>query len=412
MTSRNKIYFLFLLILCACASKKESGYGHLAEEKEKKIRETSYLPLDYRFFRENDSISKLYYRVSQKHLLEKYDSLGVKNTQFRIRFQIRNNQMGSKSLFETVHERILKDSSIFLDSIEFELPLDKTIFYEIELTDLHKRTTKTYSTFWEREAMFIPEDFMLLSLSTGMVLTQPYIFNERVGLRSRMKAEKFKAVLYQTTQNHAQHMYEIENNPLYAKVEIASEQFVNLKELEELINTTNRETFFKVESNGEVQQKPFCFTKLIENEGLSIQPLIYFLEKDETVSFNSWVKFWFTAAANDPIKAEKLIKEFNRRVEYANTNFSSHKMGWKTDRGMMYLLHGPPDRISDDVRTETWSYGFTSSVATSFVFVRNPSGLHSSDYVLERSIGYRDMENAAIQRWKNGWIKFGIDGNQ
>ncbi len=411
-TNWNRILIIFILILSACGSNEETGYGHLVNEKEAKIREVSYLPLEYSLYRENDTLSKLYFRLDPIHFLEKFDSSGVKNTMYRIHFEVRNNQLGSKNLVGISREELLKDSTVVLDSLVFSLPENKTVYYDLELTDVNKRSSKTYSAFWEREDQFIPEDFLLVAQSTNQVLTRPFIFNERINIKSRKVGERFKVKLYEDAQSSAQHMYEMESNPLYAKYEVKSEQFVSLKELEDMVNTLNEETFVKVESTSEEKQLSFNFTKLTVDDGPSIQPIVYLLSKDENVSFNTWVKFWSKASGNDEMKAEKLIREFNRRVDFANAIFSCHKLGWKTDRGMMYILHGPPDRIMDDVRSETWSYGFTSSVATSFVFVRNPSGLHKNDYVLERSIGYRDMESAAIQRWENGWIKFGIDGNQ
>lgn len=37
--------------------------------------------------------------------------------------------------------------------------------------------------------------------------------------------------------------------------------------------------------------------------------------------------------------------EYFRRVRYANANFSLFQEGWKTDRGMIYILFGPPTEI-------------------------------------------------------------------
>ena len=37
--------------------------------------------------------------------------------------------------------------------------------------------------------------------------------------------------------------------------------------------------------------------------------------------------------------------EHYRRIAYANSHFNSRVPGWKTDRGHIYILYGPPDRI-------------------------------------------------------------------
>ena len=33
------------------------------------------------------------------------------------------------------------------------------------------------------------------------------------------------------------------------------------------------------------------------------------------------------------------------RYQYANNNFSKYNVGWKTDRGEIYIVNGPPDSI-------------------------------------------------------------------
>ena len=37
--------------------------------------------------------------------------------------------------------------------------------------------------------------------------------------------------------------------------------------------------------------------------------------------------------------------EFYRRIEYTNAHFSVISPGWKSDRGRIYIVHGPPDEI-------------------------------------------------------------------
>jgi GWxTD domain-containing protein len=38
-------------------------------------------------------------------------------------------------------------------------------------------------------------------------------------------------------------------------------------------------------------------------------------------------------------------EEHYRRIAFANERFSSGIPGWKTDRGLIYIMHGPPDEI-------------------------------------------------------------------
>jgi GWxTD domain-containing protein len=48
----------------------------------------------------------------------------------------------------------------------------------------------------------------------------------------------------------------------------------------------------------------------------------------------------------DPATLENEFKvEHYRRIVYANDHYSAGIAGWKTDRGMIYIKHGPPDRL-------------------------------------------------------------------
>src|SRR5580692_4522626 len=48
----------------------------------------------------------------------------------------------------------------------------------------------------------------------------------------------------------------------------------------------------------------------------------------------------------DPDSAENTFKEEHyRRIAYANEHFASGIPGWKTDRGRIYIMWGPPDEI-------------------------------------------------------------------
>jgi GWxTD domain-containing protein len=48
----------------------------------------------------------------------------------------------------------------------------------------------------------------------------------------------------------------------------------------------------------------------------------------------------------DPDSEDNAFKdEHYRRIEYANEHFAAGMQGWRTDRGRMYIVYGPPDEI-------------------------------------------------------------------
>lgn len=63
-------------------------------------------------------------------------------------------------------------------------------------------------------------------------------------------------------------------------------------------------------------------------------------EKDEFIQ-----EFWRRRNPNPGSPENTYKQEFYRRVAYANEHFSSGIPGWKTDRGHIYIMYGPPDEI-------------------------------------------------------------------
>ena len=398
----------FVMMLFSCGAPKQTGYGHLSKVKEQKLKETSNLALDNVFFRMSDTLCKLYYKVDPKYLLRKNDSLGNLSTHFRVQVEIKNK---SKFNFEIEKEYQRLDSISVLDSITFSAPYLLNLNYEIGLADLNKHTIQSQKSTWFRFMTLIPEDILLIEKESGLPLIENFIYREQIDLISNLETNEFVVSYSSENQLPSTSMYDLKRIENLDNDSL-KKQTSALEDIVELINTCEVETYFTIWSKENIGEAlvPYGVTKLQHADRQTIEPLIYLL-RDESITINSWVKFWSEASANDLLKAEKLIQEFNRRVEYANVHFSTHKLGWKTDRGMMYILFGRPDRIIKELTTEVWSYGFTNSVQREFVFQRDWM-LNTIDFILDRNLGFYEIELSAIQRWKNGWVRYGWDGNQ
>lgn len=111
-------------------------------------------------------------------------------------------------------------------------------------------------------------------------------------------------------------------------------------------------------------------------------------------------KFWLDITGN-PERARILIREYYTRVEQANKLFYTHKPGWKTDRGMIYIIMGPPQVVYRSNNVETWIYGESeqyNALKLDFTKVNNP--FTNNDYSLNRSPIYKDEWFFAIDVWR------------
>ncbi len=57
--------------------------------------------------------------------------------------------------------------------------------------------------------------------------------------------------------------------------------------------------------------------------------------------------FWLRRDPTPDTVENEFKEEHYRRIAYANEHFASGIPGWKTDRGRIYIVYGPPDEIDD-----------------------------------------------------------------
>jgi GWxTD domain-containing protein len=56
-------------------------------------------------------------------------------------------------------------------------------------------------------------------------------------------------------------------------------------------------------------------------------------------------QFWLRRSSNPDLPENDFKEEHYRRIAYANEHFASGIPGWRTDRGRIYIIWGPPDEI-------------------------------------------------------------------
>lgn len=111
-------------------------------------------------------------------------------------------------------------------------------------------------------------------------------------------------------------------------------------------------------------------------------------------------KFWIENAGNAD-RAKQMIKLYYNRVMDANRFFTSYLEGWKTDRGVIYIIYGQPNIVYKGRNAEYWVYGEDKnmlSIHFDFNKVENP--FTDNDYSLTRSPVYKDGWYIAVDNWR------------
>lgn len=151
-----------------------------------------------------------------------------------------------------------------------------------------------------------------------------------------------------------------------------------------------------------------------------IEPLAYIATQDEMSTMRSNPKpklaldeFWLARSSNIE-RSRELLRIYFKRVLFANFYFTSYKEGWRTDRGMIYIIYGPPDKIYKNSEGERWGYkkpvvkskwGSGYSVEEEylwFLFTNKKNPFTTNDYYLSRSDATPTFWEQAVASWRKG----------
>lgn len=157
-----------------------------------------------------------------------------------------------------------------------------------------------------------------------------------------------------------------------------------------------------------------------------IEPLAYLANQDELSAMRNAEKtkaaldeFWIKCGGNVD-KARELIRIYYTRALYSNFYFTSYKEGWRSERGMIYIIYGPPDKVYKTADGESWGYkkpavrsrwGGRFEVADSYLFFnfkKRKSIFTDNDFYLNRSETLVSYWDRAIASWRKG-IVFRLD---
>jgi len=163
-----------------------------------------------------------------------------------------------------------------------------------------------------------------------------------------------------------------------------------------LILKTTHESFPKVKDWEEMVQMVTYISTRKEHETL-------LLAEDKKKALD---EYWINLTRNPEI-AKELIRNYFRMVEFANILFTDFKEGWKTDRGMVYIVMGPPQEVNFYLDREVWSYaGMDASSKIRFTFARAKTILSPHFYTLNRSRAYQPIWFKNISQWRSGRMAF------
>jgi GWxTD domain-containing protein len=103
------------------------------------------------------------------------------------------------------------------------------------------------------------------------------------------------------------------------------------------------------ESSNSSQELPSKYQRWLDEDVrwiITPEERAAFIKLPDNEERDQFVKgFWDRRNPTPGTAENKFKEEYYRRIAYANAHFAASIPGWKTDRGPIYIMYGPPDEI-------------------------------------------------------------------
>lgn len=410
-----KYYFsilLFITIISACGVEKElkEGYAYLKPINTIKPKYSEDLTFDLKIYEENDSTAKIYFDILNENLLSKRDSLDRWTRKASLQILVRKNGV-SKEVFENVSKEWLNiEEGNFTDSLTIKIPKKEDVFITLIYSDLNKHVYFENQQWWIRKKSFCAEQFVLIDPNTNKPATKHFQKNENLRIKSHyFDNKKVTAKQFKNFSKPAIAPFSLADaEPDFNKYDSIFALYFDNNLLK--ISAKN---CLNIISNPLAKSESIAyFTNNKSEMDIAIQCMNYICSaaeieklKDPEMQKMVFEQFWLKAAGNNLSKSNKLQKEFLKRIDYANKNFSSFKLGALTDLGMIYIVYGEPIKIEKDGFQQNWYYDQQGNEQIKFIFLNDLSYGIPNNYYLERSAIYRSSYYLAVENWRNGMIE-------
>jgi len=412
------ICLLTIVLIYSCASKRKA-----VQQQNQSYLYTpgsGYFHPDYLVYHYSDTASQLFIRLFTDEIL--FNQANPENTmqaKIKIRYFLSDitSDPANKEIADsaTIIRKLDKQNNkrVIVTTFSTKALPGKIYSLKILLTDLLRNTTQQNIVTVNRISSYSSQNFKVLLHPSDAPLFRSYLnSNEPIHILSNQTNTKKLFV-----------RYHIDNTTLpLPPSSVATEPAFNYSNDSLWVFDYNPQQAFLFAYKGYY----FIQTDTTQKEGLllsnfgdnyprikdareMIPPLEYITSPETFKKIQNSDKFklsvdnfWLSLNDNPEITRE-LIRIFYTRMTYTNQYFTSYKEGWKTDRGMIYMIFGPPSYINKNASSEIWKYYVRQGGTNlSITFNKTPSPFSENHYVMTHSDLYSSHWKTAIDSWKKG----------
>lgn len=413
----------YLLLLCsglcffiACNTQKvnQSTTDRLYK------KDNNELDAEFYVYHVNDSISRLFYSFSNESIVYKRTDT---STYFfsNIKLLVMTSPEENLSQLLDTTAILIRDRQLNVavkplkGSLYFKLRAGQKYHVDIRIEDVNKRVRYTNSVYSDKTSKDTRQNFLIMNAHGDVHFTPYYKAGERVVIVSDRNSEKLFNVDY-FLEDFRLAPPPFSQEPIVRKTYKADSSFSVYGSGDQVMLTLPQKGFYHLKTNEQTKEGITFFVYEpsypgIKNSEQMIQATRYIMAKKEYESCMSAAnqkeaidKFWIDLGGSRE-RGTELIRKYYGRVQDANKLFTSYQEGWKTDRGMLYIVFGAPNRVNKRKNGEIWIYGEPGNVnSTVFSFIKVLNPFTDNDYSLERNETFKMPWYQAVDMWRQGRV--------
>ena len=404
------IYFFTILIYNSCSIAKPVNYSF---EDSKNSLHPQFL-----VYHQTQTESRLYFQLATDDLLYSRKNLSEPfSTKIHLEYMVyqKNHKEIIDSGSYSIIDQYLENKGDKIDSnFNFYFPSNQIGYMDIKITDVN-RSKSFIGTISIDKLNESNRQFFLLTDTLNNIIFDNYF---RSGQSILIKSDINKASLFASNNNIVFPLssppFSKSYQPIYPKKTSFSKKLNFNEKIISCQLPKSGFVFFQLDTTVYSGFTLFNFHSSypkLDSPELLIPPLRYLTTKDEYNMLKSNTnpkvavdQYWLSKGASKE-RARSLIRTYYSRVEFANKLFTCHLEGWKTDRGLISIIFGPPNYILNNKNMEVWNYGDENNLnSLKFIFEKKMNPFSSNDFVLKRNYSYKNPWYRAVESWRNGKV--------
>lgn len=416
---RLVIIICSVLLLAACGSQKKTAL----QQNQSNIYQPSVLSIrpKYSVFHTSDTLSQLLIKLNLAEIL--FNQANPENElQAMLRFHYRlvdiTNNDNNKEVFDslTTVKKLVKHQGrdIIIVSLNIHAQAGKVYLLNIEVFDMLRNAGQKSFVMVDKTSAYSLQNFRVITADGNMPLFSSYMpDSDSVKIVLNKKTDKLYVKFARDNTPLPPPPFSSQTEPAFGFM--ADSSWVLPYSTDKVYHFPYK-GFYLVQTDTTKPGGLFLagYDKsypMVRDVASMIPPLEYLSTTEEfrrlSQADSSKIaldNFWLKLGGNVAVSRE-MIRVFYNRMFYANQYFNSYKPGWKTDRGMIYMVFGPPSYIKKTANLETWEYYIKEDASNLTInFIKAASPYSHNHYIMQRSDEFTSYWRMAVDSWRNGRV--------